>query len=56
MRAARVKRLMESGRYESEFVATMARLNRGRAFYTSASKIGEYILLDYVNNKRKVVK
>ena len=48
--------MMERGRYESEFVATMARLNRGRAFYTSPSKIGEYILLDYVNNKRKVVK
>ena len=48
--------MMERGRYESEFVATMARLNRGRAFYTSPSKIGEYILLDYVNNKRKVVR
>jgi uncharacterized protein with von Willebrand factor type A (vWA) domain len=48
--------MMERGRYESEFVATMARLNRGRAFYTSPSQIGEYILLDYVNNKRKVVK
>jgi uncharacterized protein with von Willebrand factor type A (vWA) domain len=48
--------MMERGRYESEFVQTMARLNRGRAFYTSPSKIGEYILLDYVNNKRKVVK
>jgi len=48
--------MMERGRYESEFVATMARLNRGRAFYTSPSKIGEYILFDYVNNKRRVVR
>jgi uncharacterized protein with von Willebrand factor type A (vWA) domain len=48
--------MMERGRYESEFVSKMAQLNRGRAFYTSPSKMGEYILLDYVNNKRKVVK
>jgi uncharacterized protein with von Willebrand factor type A (vWA) domain len=48
--------MMERERYLSEFVATMARLNRGRAFYSTPSRLGEYILLDYVNNKRKVVR
>jgi hypothetical protein len=34
----------------------MAKINRGRAFYAAPSHLGEYILLDYVNNKRRVVK
>ena len=48
--------MMERQREPSEFVARMARLNRGRAFYAAPSRLGEYILLDYVNNKRKIVR
>ncbi|MBI4213887.1 MAG: hypothetical protein HY534_06205 [Chloroflexi bacterium] len=45
--------MMECERHLSEFVRTMARVNRGRAFFTSPSLLGECILLDYVNNKRR---
>jgi len=31
----------------------MARLNKGRVFFTSADTLGEYILVDYMSNKRK---
>jgi hypothetical protein len=31
----------------------MTRLNGGRAFFTSADRLGDYILLDYVDRKRK---
>ena len=31
----------------------IARINGGRVFYTSPEKLGEYILVDYVQNKRK---
>ncbi len=48
--------MMERDRYLTDFVAMMARINRGRAFYATPSRLGEYILLDYVNNKRKVVR
>jgi len=48
--------MMERERQLSEFVALMARVNKGRAFYSSPSKLGEYVLLDYVNNKKRVVK
>lgn len=48
--------MMERERHFSEFVRTMARLNRGRAFFCSPSRLGEYILLDYVKNKRKVLR
>jgi len=47
--------MMERDRHLSEFVAMMAKINRGRAFYAAPSHLGEYILLDYVNNKRHVV-
>jgi hypothetical protein len=33
----------------------MTRINRGRAFYSSAANLGQYILVDYVNNRRKRV-
>ncbi len=29
--------------------------NKGRAFYSSASNLGEYMLVDYVSNRRKRV-
>jgi uncharacterized protein with von Willebrand factor type A (vWA) domain len=37
------------------FVNQMATINRGRAFYTSPDDLGEYILIDYLTNKRKRV-
>jgi uncharacterized protein with von Willebrand factor type A (vWA) domain len=39
--------------YESAFVRAMLRLNKGRAFFASAEQIGEYVLLDYLNDKRR---
>jgi uncharacterized protein with von Willebrand factor type A (vWA) domain len=47
--------MMERDRGLSEFVAMMAKLNRGRAFYTSPAHLGDYVLLDYVQNKRKII-
>ena len=35
------------------FVDRMTRINRGRAFYSSAANLGEYVLVDYVSNRRK---
>jgi uncharacterized protein with von Willebrand factor type A (vWA) domain len=31
----------------------MAKMNKGRVFYTTPDRLGEYILVDYVRNKRK---
>jgi uncharacterized protein with von Willebrand factor type A (vWA) domain len=30
----------------------MTTINRGRAFYASPDQLGEYILVDYVRNKK----
>jgi hypothetical protein len=34
----------------------MTKINRGRAFYATPDRLGEYILVDYVDNKRKSIK
>ncbi len=39
--------------FQGEFVVRMARLNKGRVFYTSPDRLGEYMLVDYISNKRK---
>ncbi|HEX6122579.1 MAG TPA: VWA domain-containing protein [Ktedonobacterales bacterium] len=41
--------------YLKHFVNQMATINRGRAFYVSPDDLGEYILIDYLDNKRKRV-
>ncbi len=35
------------------FVKQMTRMNGGRAFFTSPDRLGDYILLDYVDRKRR---
>lgn len=48
--------MMERGRYLTDFVDQMSRINRGRAFYATPDRLGEYVLVDYVDNKRKAVR
>jgi uncharacterized protein with von Willebrand factor type A (vWA) domain len=38
---------------ESSFVRAMLRLNKGRAFFASADQLGDYVLLDYLADKRR---
>src|ERR1044071_9113075 len=37
------------------FVDQLSQINRGRAFYASPDRLGEYILADYIRNRRKFV-
>ena len=45
--------MLESSDYLRAFMQEVARMNGGRVFYTSPEKLGEYILVDYVEGKRK---
>ena len=38
------------------FVEAMTRINRGRAFYTTPNSIGEYVMVDYLGNKRRRIR
>jgi uncharacterized protein with von Willebrand factor type A (vWA) domain len=37
------------------FIEQLSKINRGRAFYSSPDRLGEYILADYIRNRRKFV-
>ena len=45
--------MLEQSDYLRAFMQEVARINSGRVFYTSPDQLGEYILVDYVENKRK---
>ena len=45
--------MLDADRELKAFMDAIARINGGRVFYTSPDKLGEYILVDYVQGKRK---
>jgi uncharacterized protein with von Willebrand factor type A (vWA) domain len=45
--------MLESSEYLRGFMQEVARINGGRVFFTSPDELGEYILVDFVENKRK---
>ena len=47
--------LLDRNRYLVDFAEQMARINRGRVFYTSPERLGEYILVDYVSHRQRVM-
>ena len=47
--------MLDRNYYLKEFVNQMAKMNKGRVFYTTPDRLGEYILVDYVRNKKKAV-
>lgn len=45
--------MLESNHHLVQFVNHMTRLNRGRAFFISPERLGDYVLVDYVTSKRR---
>jgi uncharacterized protein with von Willebrand factor type A (vWA) domain len=45
--------MLERGPYLTEFVNEMTKINRGRAFFVSPERLGEYVLVDYVSGKQQ---
>ena len=45
--------MLERGPYLTEFVNQMTRINKGRAFFVSPERLGEYVLVDYVSGKQR---
>jgi len=48
--------MLDHNYYLKEFVNEMSRLNKGRVFYTTPEGLGEYILVDYVAHKQKLIR
>ena len=47
--------MLENSYQLMNFVDQLTRINRGRVFYSSPDRLGEYVLVDYVNNRKKRV-
>ena len=47
--------MLERSPYLTSFVDQMTRINKGRAFFATPDRLGEYVLVDYVANKKKRV-
>jgi uncharacterized protein with von Willebrand factor type A (vWA) domain len=45
--------MLDESRTLMAFVEQMARINHGRAFFAAPDRLGEYVLVDYVRNKRR---
>jgi uncharacterized protein with von Willebrand factor type A (vWA) domain len=47
--------MLENNAYLVNFVDKMMKINKGRAFYSTPEKLGEYILVDYVSSRKSRV-
>ena len=47
--------MLETSHYLLDFVDQLTRINHGRALYTTPSDLGQYVLVDYLKNRRKRV-
>jgi uncharacterized protein with von Willebrand factor type A (vWA) domain len=45
--------MLDANQHLKEFMQRIAKINGGRVFFTTPEKLGEYILVDYVQHKRK---
>src|SRR3546814_9461104 len=43
--------MLDRNYYLKEFVNQIAKMNKGRVFYTTPERLGQYILVDYVAQK-----
>ena len=47
--------MLEDDNWMIAFVNQMSQINHGRTFYADKNNLGEYLLVDYLNSKRKFV-
>jgi uncharacterized protein with von Willebrand factor type A (vWA) domain len=45
--------MLEDNYYLREFVERMMKMNRGRAFFTTPETLGDYVLVDFMDQKRE---
>ncbi len=47
--------MLGEDRWMIAFVNQLAEINHGRTFYADKNNLGEYLLVDYLNSKRKII-
>jgi uncharacterized protein with von Willebrand factor type A (vWA) domain len=48
--------MLDESYYLREFVERMTKMNQGRAFFTTPETLGDYVLVDFIEHKRKLRK
>ena len=48
--------MLDASSYLTNFVERISRMNGGRAFFTTNENIGDYVLLDFVEHKKSLVR
>jgi uncharacterized protein with von Willebrand factor type A (vWA) domain len=48
--------MLDRSPYLMRFIERMTQLNQGRAFFTSPERLGEYVLLDFLESKRAMLR
>lgn len=48
--------MIASDPYLQQFVARLTELNRGRAYFTTPDRLGEFVLWDFMSNRRKKIR
>lgn len=47
--------MLDESHYLKTFMEEVSRINGGRVFYSSPDRLGQYVLVDFVENKRKTL-
>ncbi len=48
--------IFKGAQFTEDFISSLAKINRGRVFFTSAQTLGEYVLMDYAAARSKVIR
>jgi len=48
--------MLDADRGLQQFVERMTELNRGRAFFTSPENLGDFVLVDFIEQKRAMIR
>ena len=48
--------MLDPTQHLRQFVEKLTELNRGRAFFTTPDTLGDYVLVDFIEQKRQLVR
>ncbi|MPY92084.1 MAG: hypothetical protein GEV08_03170 [Acidimicrobiia bacterium] len=47
--------MLDATSYLKQFIEKVAEMNRGRAFFTTPETLGDYVLVDFIDQKRRLI-
>ena len=47
--------MLDATSYLTNFIEQISKMNGGRAFFTTPETLGDYVLVDFVEHKRKLL-